>query len=116
MALALAVLQPQQNAAPVQTCPQCGATSADFANAHRMGCPECYKTFADQLDALLPKLQPGPRHHGKTPTGKTLKNAVSEALDAARKNMRTAIDSEAYEDAARLRDEIRQLEEVLAVR
>jgi protein arginine kinase activator len=103
-----------EDSAPVVVCPQCGFKSSDFNKAHRLGCPECYKVFTGLLGELLPKLQPGGQHHGKMPGGKTLQNAVREALDAARKNMRTAIDTEAYEDAARLRDEIQQLEEVLS--
>src|SRR4029078_340629 len=34
-------------------CAQCGFTQADFKKAGRLGCPECYTTFADGLENLL---------------------------------------------------------------
>ena len=30
-------------------CPRCGFTQADFKKSGRLGCPECYNTFAEGL-------------------------------------------------------------------
>ncbi len=30
-------------------CPRCGFTQADFKKSGRLGCPECYRTFAEGL-------------------------------------------------------------------
>jgi len=32
-------------------CPRCGFTQADFKKSGRLGCPECYRTFAEPLGA-----------------------------------------------------------------
>ena len=34
---------------PVQTCPGCGLSLAEFNGTGRLGCSQCYQTFAQQL-------------------------------------------------------------------
>jgi len=48
-------------------CPRCGFSQADFKKSGRLGCPECYRTFADALDGLLKTMHKGTRHVGKAP-------------------------------------------------
>ena len=48
-------------------CPKCGFTHADFKKAGRLGCPECYVTFAEGLEGLLKTMHKGTRHIGKVP-------------------------------------------------
>src|SRR6266513_3745569 len=36
-----------------QRCPVCGFTQADFKKTGRLGCSECYVTFAEGLNSLL---------------------------------------------------------------
>ena len=49
------------------SCPTCGFTQADFKKSGRLGCPECYRTFADGLQGLLKTMHKGTRHVGKVP-------------------------------------------------
>ena len=48
-------------------CPRCGFTQADFKKSGRLGCPECYQTFAEGLEGLLKTMHKGTRHVGKVP-------------------------------------------------
>lgn len=48
-------------------CPSCGFTRAHLKKIGRMGCPECYHTFADDLDNMLRAMHKGTRHVGKVP-------------------------------------------------
>src|SRR5882672_3425735 len=48
-------------------CPNCGFTQADFKKAGRLGCSECYDTFAEGLEGLLKTMHKGVRHVGKVP-------------------------------------------------
>src|SRR5512143_1039478 len=48
-------------------CPACGFTQADFKKAGRLGCSECYATFAEGLESLLKTMHKGTRHVGKVP-------------------------------------------------
>lgn len=95
---------------PAKVCKKCGLTSKEFEKNRRLGCAACYNTFEEDLLELLPRIQPGAEHNGKMPGGQALKNALGEAISKARAGMTAAIKAEAYEEAARLRDEIRRLE------
>ena len=48
-------------------CPKCGFTQADFKKTGRLGCAECYATFAEGLEGLLKTMHKGTRHVGKLP-------------------------------------------------
>ena len=91
-------------------CPRCGFTQADFKKSGRLGCPECYKTFAEGLSGLLKTMHKGTRHVGKAPeTMKVSDNA--DRLKALQKKLEKAIEAENFEEAAQLRDEIKQVAE-----
>lgn len=49
-------------------CPCCGFTEEVFAKAFKLGCSQCYETFAPQLETMLPRLHVGIAHTGKTPS------------------------------------------------
>src|SRR5262245_46882509 len=48
-------------------CPHCGFTQADFKKTGRLGCAECYTTFAEGLESLLRTMHKGTKHVGKAP-------------------------------------------------
>ena len=36
-----------------KTCPNCGTTAKQVTNGERLGCPQCYETFASEIRILL---------------------------------------------------------------
>jgi protein arginine kinase activator len=90
-------------------CSRCGFTQADFKKAGRLGCPDCYRTFAEALEGLLKTMHKGTRHVGKVPESLRQNHDVSERLSALQKRLAKAIEKEDFEGAAGLRDEIKQL-------
>ncbi|HYG24604.1 MAG TPA: UvrB/UvrC motif-containing protein [Verrucomicrobiae bacterium] len=90
-------------------CPRCGFTQADFKKAGRLGCPDCYKTFADGLDGLLKSMHKGTRHVGKVPESLRQSRDISDRLKLLQKKLAKAIQEENFEQAAQLRDEIKQM-------
>ena len=56
-----------EKGAPAQKCPVCGFTQADFKKTGRLGCSECYVTFAEGLGSLLKAMHKGTEHVGKLP-------------------------------------------------
>ncbi len=104
----------QTAAAPTGTelaCSVCGFTQADFKKSGRLGCAECYKTFAEGLDGLLKTMHKGTRHTGKVPRATGQLRDAGERIKALQKRLEQAIAAERYEEAARLRDEIKGLKE-----
>ena len=97
---------------PAKACPSCSMTYDDFRKVGRLGCAECYLTFKRSLGGLLKRIHGSPLHLGKSPVRllKTAKGAKTELLDLKRK-LERAIDQEEFEEAARLRDQIRRLEQ-----
>src|SRR6266496_3764298 len=90
-------------------CARCGFTQADFKKAGRLGCPECYKTFADGLEGLLKSMHKGTRHAGKVPEALRQGRELSDRLNALQQRLAKAIQEENFEQAAALRDEIKQM-------
>ena len=90
-------------------CPRCGFTQADFKKSGRLGCPDCYKTFAEGLEGLLKTMHKGTRHAGKVPEALRESRAQSDRLKQLQKKLAKAIDEENFEQAASLRDEIKHM-------
>lgn len=90
-------------------CPKCGFTQADFKKAGRFGCSECYQAFSEGLESLLKTMHKGTRHVGKAPQAMRGKVDPGETIKALTKRLSEAVAKENYEEAARLRDEIKQL-------
>jgi protein arginine kinase activator len=92
-------------------CPHCGIKFVEFRNSGRLGCPYDYQEFREELAPLLENIHGEIRHCGKTPRRLPQNKQTQSELIQLRKQLQQAITREAYEDAARLRDRIRQLEE-----
>jgi protein arginine kinase activator len=97
--------------APVQLkCANCGLSYADFKKIGRLGCSECYTTFKKYLMPLLKRIHGSNVHLGKT-LQKMEKAAKKKSdLSALRIQLQRAVEAEAFEEAARIRDQIRELE------
>jgi len=89
-------------------CPACGFTQADFKKAGRLGCPDCYRTFAEALEGLLKTMHKGTRHVGKVPEALRQSRDINDRLAALEKSLSKAVLEEDFERAAQLRDEIKQ--------
>ena len=56
-----------EKGAPAKKCSVCGFSQADFKKTGRLGCSECYGTFAEGLGSLLKAMHKGTEHVGKLP-------------------------------------------------
>jgi len=91
------------------TCPHCGIKFMEFRAEGRLGCPHDYTVFRGELEKLLERIHRATRHIGKSPRRKPDPARVNE-LAKLRIQLKEAVEAEAYEQAARLRDLIRQKE------
>lgn len=92
-------------------CSFCSGTLRDFKNTGRLGCAYCYSTFASSLRDLLRRVHGNSRHQGKQ--YQAPKPAVEQGatvLAELRDRLRRAVEQEQFEEAARLRDQIKVLE------
>jgi protein arginine kinase activator len=92
-------------------CPNCGLTYQNFRKLGRLGCSVCYEAFKKELAPLLKRVHGSDRHVGKVPLkgGKTIKD--TRTLQDLKMQLEKAIQMEEFEEAAKLRDKIRDLED-----
>lgn len=95
---------------PVVACSNCGMTVDTFNNTGKMGCSKCYEAFFEPMQALLKRIQGNTKHHGKIPEKYLQKHAAEAELEQLRAELKECIRLEEYEQAAVLRDRIRQLD------
>ena len=104
--------QTRRKAGPA--CPSCGMTLEEFRKKGRLGCAKDYEVFKEHIGELLERVHGARAHVGRMPGESEADSARSQQLSALQQRLLEAIQSEAYESAARLRDEIRALGETSA--
>jgi protein arginine kinase activator len=88
-------------------CPACGIRYMEFRTQGRLGCPHDYEFFRLGLEPLLQRIHRAVRHQGKSPRrGASPPGRFAELVEL-RRQLQTAVETEAYEEAARLRDLLR---------
>ncbi len=91
-------------------CPFCSLTFDDFKKIGRLGCSQCYNTFRQHLTSLLKRIHGSSRHVGKSPV--KLAKLVKKSMDSQelRNKLQKAIEAEEFEEAVKIRDQIKELE------
>ena len=87
-------------------CQDCGLTTADFRRTGRLGCAACYRSFVTLLQPALEDMHAGTVHKGKIPKVALTRQTSMAKLNDLKNALHRAIAEEAYEDAAKFRDEI----------
>ncbi len=99
---------------PSVICSNCGTTYDEFVQKGRFGCARCYQSFHEQLSKTFKGIQGAEIHTGKRPKG-----FVTVSTDRIMKDfteieklalkLQESIEKEEFEEAARLRDLIKQM-------
>lgn len=98
-------------------CGGCGMRYADFERTGRLGCSQCYHDFAEQLQPILQRIHGNTQHVGRAPANdeKTAQkpelSPVDQRREELRQKMEEAVACENFEEAAKYRDELRNLTE-----
>ncbi len=95
-------------------CPTCHLTYSDFKESGRLGCSDCYRTFAKQLAPLLKRIHGSPQHIGKklattVAIAPEEKVSIQNKREKLEKELKEAIKKEEYERAAEIRDQLKRL-------
>jgi protein arginine kinase activator len=91
-------------------CESCGITHQEFKKGGRLGCEACYHVFRPVLDPLLDGMHAGTRHLGKVPAGSESRIHFEQSIGELKKKLQDAVEKEDFEEAASLRDELRDLQ------
>jgi len=91
-------------------CPTCKLSFEDFRQTGKVGCADCYNAFKEQLIPVLKNIQGSVRHSGKLPKKAGAELSTKRELENLKSRLKKAVEKEEYEEAAKLRDKIRNLE------
>lgn len=114
-------------------CDTCGYTFEDIANTGKLGCGNCYDVFEERLNPIIRRIQGANHHIGRV--GKIIDDKIEQKiekqankkeeepkmkqeeekkiesrLDKLQEELKQAIKEERYEEAAKIRDEIKEIE------
>lgn len=92
-------------------CPRCGLSYLEFRKTGRLGCPDDYEFFRKGLTPFLEKIHLAVQHVGKVPSRADARTQQVKELIGLRRQLTALVEREAYEDAAKIRDRIKKLEE-----
>lgn len=107
------------------SCLECGYTFDDYAKSGLFGCPDCYDIFQDRLDDLFLKTQGKNRHvelrrriqptsvvepERKEVKPKRVRKTKEQKIEELKTKIQKLIQEENYEEAAKVRDQIKELE------
>ncbi len=90
-------------------CPGCGFTYENLNKTGRLGCSECYQFFRKEIKASLDNMHKGVTHQGRVPEGVIEDIELREQTKKLENALADAIESEDFETAAKLRDELNAL-------
>ena len=101
----------QEPAPPDPKCEHCGLAFSGFQQRGRLGCAQDYRVFRSELMPIIERIHGRVRHTGKTPGESGADDTVRRELVQLNRQLRDAVEREAYEEAAVLRDRINALRE-----
>jgi protein arginine kinase activator len=101
-------------------CKTCGLSFIDYKREGKLGCPDCYQYLGESLQSVIAGSHGSGKHTGKHPNNpagaspdafnKAARNYAQKTLDELKLMLDRAVFEERYEEAAMLRDKIREQE------
>ena len=93
-------------------CPDCKTSFSTIRATGKFGCPTCYTHFKDKAASVISNIHGGAVHVGKRPAkpAKAEENPAVQQLDNLRTQLQRCIANQEFEQAALIRDKIRELE------
>lgn len=91
-------------------CKNCGTNYSEFKNKGLLGCSECYANFSSTLTPIIKRIQGNVEHTGKIPKKCGKEIIEKKRLMKLKEDLQKAIASEEYENAAKIRDSIREFQ------
>lgn len=94
----------------IRKCPVCGMTYQQFRQGGKLGCGQCAESFGVYMDSTLKNIHGSCEHKGKIPHKSGSVLMLKKEKELLKKKMAEAVANEDFEEAAKIRDRIRELE------
>ncbi len=92
------------------SCPVCKLTMREFKNSGKLGCPNCYEAFREEISRIIKRIAPNDRHKQDVISKPKKSENKIDKISVLRDEMRKAVAEERYEDAAKIKKQIQKLE------
>lgn len=95
-------------------CNNCNTTYSEFLNTGKFGCAECYDAFSSKIESVLKRIHGSNKYVGRKSKCKVnevenkQEQKEEDKLKKLENDLKQAIKEERYEDAAKIRDEIKK--------
>lgn len=90
-------------------CTNCKTTYSEFKKKGKFGCTECFNAFENYLEPLFKNIHGSITHSGKLPKRSAEPIRMRRKADELKEKLNQAIKEENFEEAARIRDELREI-------
>lgn len=94
-------------------CEYCGMPEENFVQSGLLGCSNCYRSFENRLKNVLKRIQGTNMHTGKVPHRIGGNARINKEIRTLKAKLEEAVLKEEFENAAKIRDRIRELEKKL---
>lgn len=99
-------------------CVRCGCTFLEYKREGKLGCPDCYISLEEEIEAVVSDYYSEKNYKGKKPLYNDLTSEISPIsaikvkdkinIDELLAQLEHAVSEEKYEEAALIRDKIRE--------
>jgi protein arginine kinase activator len=103
------ITPPDKEVQTKSPCPSCGMTIKEIAKASRLGCPDCYEHYKEELIPVIMQNHGSIKHKGKSPTHPAENVSVEEQIKGLELRLKQEIELEHYEEAQKIKDKIAKL-------
>ncbi|WP_182201213.1 UvrB/UvrC motif-containing protein [Paraliobacillus salinarum] len=92
-------------------CSKCGMTYREFTKIGKFGCASCYDAFEEYLNPIFRRVHSGNiTHDGKIPNRQGTFLKKKQLVQEYKGKLKDLIENEQFEEAAVMRDKIKELE------
>lgn len=106
---AAATATEEADAGAAIVCERCGISLSQFTKSGKLGCPNCYQAFREQLTPMLQQIHGRVQHAGRKPLDDEAAQRRRSVYDRLTRQLEQAVAVEDFETAAVLRDQLRHL-------
>ena len=90
-------------------CERCNTSLSQFTKSGKLGCPNCYMAFREQLTPMLQQIHGRVQHAGRKPLDTEAAQRRRTVYERLTRQLEQAVAMEDFETAAVLRDQLRHL-------
>ncbi len=101
----------QKSEAKIKVCGSCNTSYKDIVKIGLLGCQDCMETFKEEILPVLRKVHGKLEHTGKIPHSFGGDLIMKRKVENLKNKQLEAVKEENFELAAKLRDEIKELEQ-----